>query len=270
MVHPIDIFIIEIIIVELGMIIRLHEASAGKIVYHGGNACYGNGEVVRPGLNGRCYSGFFRIGRSQSGQLFQEGLKEGNVFPGTSDSGPGSVRQSGQLEVQIGDHAAPPGGMYGKYLLISTCGPVKLRVDDAPFLCRHGTEGQCVFGLIAGFKQCFADAQHHCDGGIVILKAVKVRIIMGGKHDPALRMPTGNLTDDIIGSLILFHQRNRIQKDRDFPMRSKCFLQSLRILSRYGEGGGFAGTGDILRVQCHIVYLAIASGLHGNYRCRAL
>ena len=85
-VHPEDVLVVKIVVVELRMIIGLHEASAGEIIYHGGNTGDGDGKVIRPGLNGRGDFSLLRVGRSQRGQLLQKMLQKRKVFPCASDS----------------------------------------------------------------------------------------------------------------------------------------------------------------------------------------
>ena len=118
-VHPVDILVVIVVVVELRMIIGLHEASAGEIIHHGGNTGDGDGKVIRPGLNGRGDFSLLRVGRSQRGQLLQKMRQKRKVFPCASDSRPRPMGKGRQLKVQVGNHLSAPVGMDGEDLLIS-------------------------------------------------------------------------------------------------------------------------------------------------------
>ena len=148
-VHPVDIFIVIVVVVKLRMIIGLHKASAGKIIYHGRNAGDGDGKVIGPGLDGRGDLRLLRVGRSQRGQIFQKTLQKRKVFPCASDPRPRPVGKCGQFKVQVGDHLSAPVGMDGEDLLVGAGRPVELGIDHAPFLGCHGAEGEGILRLIA-------------------------------------------------------------------------------------------------------------------------
>ena len=248
----------------------LHKAAAGEIVDHGGNARNGNGKVVRPCFNGGGDPGFLGIALCQLREIFQKFLQKIHIFVGAADSCPGAVGKSGQLEIQVGNDLPPPFGMHGKHLLISAGGPVELGICHAPFLRRHGAEKDGVLRLPAGLYQCFAHAQHHGNGGVIVLKAVKIGVVVGGQHDLPVRVPAGQLADDVVGGAVALHPGAGVQGDGHRRAGRKQLLQQSGILPGNGNGGGLGRACDVLGVQRGVVHLAVAPGLHGDQRCRTL
>ena len=269
-VEAVHVLVVVGVVVELGMVVGLHEAAAGEIVDHGGNARNGDGKIVRPGLDGGGDPGFLGIALCQLREIFQKFLQKIHIFVGAADSCPGAVGKGRQLEIQVGNDLPPPFGMHGKHLLISAGGPVELRIRHAPFLRRHGAEKDGVLRLPAGLYQCFAHAQHHGNGGVIVLKAVKIGVVVGGEHDLPVRVPAGQLADDVVGGAVALHPGAGVQRDGHRRTVRKQLLQHPGVLPGNGKGGGFGRACDILRVQRGIVHLAVAPGLHGDQRCRTL
>ena len=69
MVEPVNLLIVKIIVVKLGVIMGLHEASACKVVDHGRDTGNGHGKIIGPGFNGGGDAGFLRISLGQIRQL---------------------------------------------------------------------------------------------------------------------------------------------------------------------------------------------------------
>ena len=63
MVEPVYLLVIKFVIVELGMIVGLHEAAVRKIVDHGRDTGDRNGKIIRPRLYGRADADALRIAR---------------------------------------------------------------------------------------------------------------------------------------------------------------------------------------------------------------
>ena len=120
-VEAVHVLVIVGVVVELGMVVGLHEAAAGEIVDHGGNTGDGNGKIVRPCLDGGGDPGLFRVALGQLREVFQKFFQKIHIFVGAADSCPGAVGKGGQLKVQVGDDLPPPLGMHGEHLLVSAC-----------------------------------------------------------------------------------------------------------------------------------------------------
>ena len=270
MVETVHVLVVVGVVVELGMVVGLHKAAAGEIVDHGGNARNGDGKVVRPCFNGGGDPGFLRVALRQLREIFQKFLQKIHIFVGAADPRPGAVGKGGQLKVQVGNDLPPPFGMYGEHLLISAGGPVELRICHAPFLRRHGAEKDGVLRLPAGLYQCFAHAQHHGNGGVIVLKAVKIGVVVSGEHDLPVRVPAGQLADDVVGGAVALHPGAGVQRNGHRRTVRKQLLQHPGVLPGNGKGGGFGRACDILGVQRGVVHLAVAPGLHGDQRRRTL
>ena len=93
---------------------------------------------------------------------------------------------------------------------------------------------------------------------------------MGGEHDLPVRVPAGQLADDVVGCAVALHPGAGVQRDGHRRAARKQLLQHPGILPGNGKGGGFGRACDILRVQRGVVHLAVAPGLHGDQRCRTL
>ena len=121
MVEAVHVLVVVGVVVELGMVVGLHEAAAGEIVDHGGNARDGDGKIVRPGLDGGGNPGLLGVALGQLREVFQKFLQKIHIFVGAADSCPGAVGKGGQLKVQVGNDLPPPFGMHGEHLLVSAC-----------------------------------------------------------------------------------------------------------------------------------------------------
>ena len=121
MVEAVHVLVVVGVVVELGMVVGLHKAAAGEIVYHGGNARDGDRKIVRPCFNGGGDPGFLGIALCQLREIFQKFLQKIHIFVGAADSCPGAVGKGRQLKVQVGNDLPPPLGMHGEHLLVSAC-----------------------------------------------------------------------------------------------------------------------------------------------------
>ena len=100
------------------------------------------------------------------------------IFITAADSCTRAVCQRRQLKIQICDHFSDPFRMCGKNLLVSSGRPVKVGINNAPFLCRHRTEHDRVVRLESAFNQRFCNAKHHGDCRIIILKSTEIGVIV--------------------------------------------------------------------------------------------
>ena len=174
----INLLLIEIIIIKLRMIMRLHEGSARKIIHHGRNPGYRDGKIVRPGLNRICHSDTVRVRALRPGHRPDEFLQKRNIFVDAAYLILSPVRMGRQFKVHVRDHPPPPFRVNRKDLLKCPRGPVIFGIHNAPFLRRHSAEQQRLLRPVPAFKQGLRNTEHHGDRRVVILKAVEVRIIM--------------------------------------------------------------------------------------------
>ena len=163
--------------------------------------------------------------------------------------------------------AAAQLGMCGEYLLISSCGPVKIRIHHAPFLGCHGTDHNGIVRLKTTVPQCLCNTKHQGDRCIVILESVKIGIIVCRQKDHAVRMFPGNLTHNIISRAVPGHPGFRIKGDRYFLLITQQLQQACRIFSGNGKSGSILRSGDILCIQSFIVDFAVAAALHCDQGC---
>ena len=269
-VEAVHVLVVVCVVVELGMVVGLHKAAAGEIVDHGGNTGDGNGKIVRPCFDGGGDPGLFRVALGQLREIFQKFFQEIHIFVGAADPRPGTVGEGRQLKVQVGNDLPPPLGMHGEHLLVSPGRPIELGIRHAPFLRRHGAEKNGVFRLPAGLHQRLAHAQHHGNGGVVVLKPVKIGVVVGGQHDLPVGVPAGQLADNVIGCAVALHPGAGIQGDGHRRAARKQLLQRSGVLPGDGKGGCLGWACDVLGVQRGVVHLAVTPGLHGDQRRRAL
>ena len=179
MMELINRFLIDILIIILGMIIVLHEWSGTEIIYGRRDSCDRHGEIIGPSLNRRQDCDPVRISFLRNRQAVCELPDKVCIFIGAADSILCVVCMSRKLEIQVCDHFSLPVRMYTEYLIIRTCGPVIFGINDAPFFGCHGAEYQSVGRFITAFYQCTGDAEHHGDRCIIVLKSIEIGIIVG-------------------------------------------------------------------------------------------
>ena len=188
-----------------------------------------------------------------------------HIFIAAAHPRPRAVSQRGQLEIHVRDDLARPFRVTDEHLLPCAGGPVKAVIGYAPFLGGHAAENQRIFRLIPAQHQCPGNAQHHGNGGVVILKAAEIAVIVGGEEDHPLRMTAGNLTDDVVGGLVAGNAGVRVQLHGKRTVRhQRTKLHS--VPPGNGEGWRVLRAADILRVERFLVYLAIAAALYGDQR----
>ena len=178
--------------------------------------------------------------------------------------------QRRKLKVQICDHLAHPFGMCGEYLLISSCGPVEIRIHHAPFLGCHGTDHNGIVRLETPVLQRLCNTKHESDRCVVILEAVKIGIIVCRQKHHAVRMFSGNPSHNIISGTVSCHPGFRIKGDRYFLLITQQLQQTGRILSGNGKSGSILRSGNILCIQSFIVDFAVATALHCDQGCGSL
>ena len=249
------------------MIVGLHKASAGEIIYHGRYTCDRHGKIIRPGLDRRCHCRLFRIGHRQIRQIRQIFLQEADIFIAAADPCSGAMCQCRKFKVQICNYLPYPLRMCGKYLLISSRRPVEIGIHHAPFLGCHGTDHNGIVRLEATVPQRLCNTKHQGDRCIVILESVKIGIIVCRQKHHAVRMLSGNLTYNIIGRTISCHLRICIKGHRNFLFFLQKLHQSRCILTGDGKSGSILRSGDILRIQSFIVDFAVAAALHCDQGC---
>ena len=93
---------------------------------------------------------------------------------------------------------------------------------------------------------------------------------MGRQHDLPVRVPAGQLANDVVGGAVARHPGAGVQSDGYRHAGRKQLLQQSGVLPGNGKGGGLGRACDVLGVQRGVVHLAVAPGLHGNQRRRAL
>ena len=93
---------------------------------------------------------------------------------------------------------------------------------------------------------------------------------MGGEHDLPVRVPAGQLADDVVGGAVALHAGAGVQGDGHRRAARKQLLQQSGVLPGNGKGGSLGRACDVLGVQRGVVYLAVAPGLYGDQRRRAL
>ena len=248
----------------------LHKASAGEIIYHGWYTCNRHGKIIRPGLDRRCHCRLFRVGYRQIRQICQIFLQEADIFIAAADSCSGAMCQRRKLKIQVRDHLAHPFGMCSEYLLISSCGPVEIRIHHAPFLGCHGTDHNGIVRLETTVLQRLCNTKHQSDRCIVILESVKVGIIVCRQKHHTVRMFPGDPSYNIISRAVPSHPGFRIKGDRYFLLITQQLQQTGRILSGNGKSGSILRSGNILCIQSFIVDFAVATALHCDQGCGSL
>ena len=260
--QTIYLFIIKLIVIKLRMIVGLHKASAGEIIYHGRYACDRHGKIIRPGLDRRCHCRLFRIGYRQIRQIRQIFLQKADIFIAATDPRSGTMCQRRKFKVQVCDHLAHPFGMCGEYLLISSRRPVEIGIHNSPFFGCHGTDHNGIVRLETTVLQRLCNTKHQSDRCVVILKSVKIGIIVCRQKHHAVRMFSGNLSHNIISRAVPCHPGFRIKGDRYFLLITQQLQQTGRILSGNGKSGSILRSGNILCIQSFIVDFAVATALH--------
>ena len=244
------------------MVVGLHKASAGEIIYHGRYTCDRHGKIIRPGLDRRCHCRLFRIGHRQIRQIRQIFLQEADIFIAAADPCSGAMCQCRKFKVQICNYLPYPLRMCGKYLLISSRRPVEIGIHNSPFFGCHGTDHNGIVRLKATVPQRLCNTKHQRDRCIVILESVKIGVIVRRQKHHAVRMFSGNPSHNIISRAVSGHPGFRIKGDRYFLLITQQLQQAGRIFSGNGKSGSILRSGDILCIQSFIVDFAVAAALH--------
>ena len=259
---------VGILIVKLAVIVRLGKAAAQRR-HAGRHTGDGQGEVIRPRL---CRHDDLDAIREHTVDLRHVGLEfihKGLEFVRGADLIRRSFIHRGKLKVDIRDHLAHPLGMDAEDLVVSAGGPVVARVAHAPLFRRHGAEHQRLFGLIAAVDQSLGNAHHQGDGGVIILEAGKVGIVVGAHQHQAFRVAAGDHADNIVRRAVLADTAVRVQRDGGFAVLIHRGLEEFRVRAAHRKGGRVGRTADVLCVQRIVAHLAIAAVLHGDHGCRA-
>ena len=250
--------------VQLAMIVGLHKGSAGKVIYHGRNACNGHGEIIAHGFNGCHHAGRIPIGIRQLRQLRHEFLQIPHIFIAAANPCPGAVGYSRQFKVQVSNHLASPFRVQGVDLLEGTGGPIEPAVRYAPFFRRHSAENQGVLGLASAFHNGSCQSQHHGNSRVIILKAGKVAVVVGGKENQTIRVLSLNFADDVAVPCIMNHTSIRTEGHSSFAAGIQHAHQRIRIPPSHGEGRRIRRACNILGIQGFIIRIAVSAPLNGD------
>ena len=270
MMQTVYLFIIKLIVIKLRMVVGLHKASAGEIIYHGRYTCDRHGKIIRPGLDRRCHCRLFRISYRQIRQIRQIFLQEADIFIAAADPRSGTMCQRRKFKIQICNYLPYPLRMCGKYLLISSRRPVEIGIHHAPFLGCHGTDHNGIVRLETTVLQRLCNTKHQSDRCIVILESVKIGIVVCRQKHHAVRMFSGNLSHNIISRAVSCHPGFRIKGDCYFLLITQQLQQACRIFSGNGKSGSILRSGNILCIQSFIVDFAVATALHCDQGCGSL
>ena len=179
MVEFIYFFLINILVIILGMIIIFHKRTTAEIIDHGRDPGNRHGKIIRPGLNGIQCSHTLRINPLRHLHCVHKSTYKIRILIGTAHCIPGAVCMGRKFEIQICDHVPLPLRSRLKYLAVSTCGPVIFRVGNPPFFCCKRTYHNGMARSVSTVDQSPGNSDDHCYGRIIILKSFKIGIIMG-------------------------------------------------------------------------------------------
>ena len=211
MMKLIDSFLVNILIIILGMIIILHEGPGAEIIDCGWDTCDCHGEIIRPCLDGRENRDPVRICFLRDSQAVCKLSDEICIFIGTADGILSIVCVCRKFKVQVCDHFTLPVRMYAEYLIVGSCRPVVFGINDSPFLGSHCTEDKSVGRFIAALYQCTGNAEHHGDCRIIVLESIEIGIIVCGQQDHRVCLSPLYFTCDIACCCVRDHSGTGIQ-----------------------------------------------------------
>ena len=175
-----------------------------------------------------------------------------------------AVGVGGQLQIDVGDHPARPVRPDPEDLVVGAGGPVVAAVDHAPLLGGESAEHQRLFGLVARQLQGAGHAQHQGNGGVVVLKALEIGVVVGADHDHLVGVLAGQGAHDVVAFRFRHHGALCVQHHLGAAAEAKTRRpgQPGRVLSGHGEGRRLSRAADVLGVQRLLVHLAVAACLH--------
>ena len=178
MVEFIYFFLINILVIILGMIIIFHKRTTAEIIDHGRDPGNRHGKIIRPGLNGIQCSHTLRINPLRHLHCVHKSTYKIRILIGTAHCIPGAVCMGRKFEIQICDHVPLPLRSRLKYLAVSTCGPVIFCVGNPPFFCCKSTYHNSMARFIATTEQRPGNSNDHGHCRIIVLKSLKIGIIV--------------------------------------------------------------------------------------------
>ena len=178
MMESVYLFLINILVIVLGMIIIFHKGTTAEIIDHGRDPGNSHGKIIRPGLNGIQRGHALRINSLRHLHSIHETAHKIRIFIGTSHCVSGTVCMSRKLEIQICDHVSRPLRSCFKYLAVGTCGPVIFCVGNSPFFCCKSTYYNSMARFVATTDQRPGNSDDHGYCRIIVLKPFKIGIIM--------------------------------------------------------------------------------------------
>ena len=272
MVEQIHLLIVCPVVVKLGVVVGGHEPAAAELVHHAGHAADGHGEIVRPGLHRADDSHSLGVEvRHLVGQSADALLQKALQLIHAAHLMLFAVGVGGQLQIDVGDHPARPVRPDPEDLIVGAGGPVVAAVDHAPFLGGEGAEHQRLFGLVARQLQSPGHAQHQGNGGVVVLEALKIGIVVSAHQNHLVGVLAGQGAHDVVALGFGHHGGQCVQCHLGAAAEAKVsrFGQRGRVLSGDGEGRRLPRAADVLGVQRLLVHLAVAARLHRQNGRRA-
>ena len=178
MMESVYLFLINILVIVLGMIIIFHKGTTAEIIDHGRDPGNSHGKIIRPGFNGIQRGHALRINPLRHLHSIHEAAHKIRILIGTSYCISATVCMSRKLKIQICDHVPLPLRSRLKYLAVSTCGPVIFCVGNPPFFCCKSTYHNSMARFIATTEQRPGNSNDHGHCRIIVLKSLKIGIIV--------------------------------------------------------------------------------------------